>query len=261
MSKTISRRRAIELVSAFGAFSFAAPALAQTAPIPARPYVAPKIGNPIPRVSQPLRLAIIGAGNVGGALGAVWSKAGHRVTFADRDPAVAKARASENSGAASATTREAIAGADIVVVTIPFGAMPDFAQGFAPQLRGKIMFETTNPNTARDGAIVPAALAKGVGLYLRDLFPGVKIVRGFTTFSAAQMSSEAFRRGEKVAVPLAADDPAAMAAGARLVRDAGFDPVEVGDLTQTKRFELGGPAAGAKTAAELRRALGNSTAP
>ena len=54
---------------------------------------------------------------------------------------------------------------------------------------------------------------------------------------------------------MAATDPETMAIGARLVRDAGFEPVEVGGMDTAGRFELGSPAAGVKTAAELRRIL------
>ena len=101
-----------------------------------------------------------------------------------------------------------------------------------------------------------AALAKGSGNAIVEMLPGVRIVRGFNTFSHTVMASEAHRPGEKVGVPMVATDPEAMAIGARLVRDAGFEPVEVsGGMAAANRFELGGPAAGVKTAAELRQIL------
>jgi predicted dinucleotide-binding enzyme len=58
-------------------------------------------------------------------------------------------------------------------------------------------------------------------------------------------------------IPVAASDAGAMAAGVRLIRDMGFDPVEVpGGLAGSAKFELRGPASGVKTAAELRTAMG-----
>jgi predicted dinucleotide-binding enzyme len=228
----------------------AAPAWAQ-APIPARPYVPPKVNHPIPKTAKPLKVAVIGAGNVGGALGTVWARAGHHVMFADRDPATAKTRASE-TGATSGTTAEAIAYGDVVVVTIPYGAWPDFAQENAAALRNKIMFETTNPNPTRDGAVAAPALARGAGLYISDLFPGVKIVRGMSTIAAALMSSEAGRPAPKLAIPVMANDPTAKAMGMQLVNDAGFDAVDAGDLSNAPKFATGSPGAGDKTAAEIR---------
>ena len=190
---TIIRRRFLYLASA-AATAIASPALAQTAPVvPAKPYVPGKVGYPIPKTAKPMKLAVIGAGNVGGALGGLWAKAGHQVMFADRDPAQAKGRATENPGATSGTTVQAIAFADVVVVTVPFAAWPEIAREHGAALKTKIVFETTNASPPRDGAIGEAGLAKGAGLYVQEQLPGVKIARGFTAIGAAQMSSEAGR--------------------------------------------------------------------
>jgi predicted dinucleotide-binding enzyme len=252
MRTTFIRRRFLVL-SASAAALAAMPAWAQTtAPIPARPYVPPKVSHPIPKTAKPLKLGVIGAGNVGGALGAVWAKAGHHIMFSDRDPATAKARAGENPGATSGTNAEAIAFADVVVATIPFGAWPDFAKEFGPALKNKIVFEMTNPNLERDGAVGQRGQAMGAGLYIASLLPGVKITRGMSTIAAALMSSEAGRPAPRVGIPVMANDPAAKAIGMQLVSDAGFDAVDAGDLSAAPKFATGSPGAGAKTAAELR---------
>jgi 8-hydroxy-5-deazaflavin:NADPH oxidoreductase len=252
----LDRRQFIAALTATGATGLAAPVMAQTAPIPARPFVQVPIPNPIPRTSQPMKIGVIGSGNVGGTLGEIWWKAGYLLMFSDRDPAQAAAQAGRMAGAQTGTPEQVIAWADVVFISVPFGAWPDVARQYGQALRGKLVFEPTNPSASRDGAIATAALAKGSGNAIAELLPGVRIVRGFNTFSHTSMGKEANRPGEKVGVPMAATDPATMAIGARLVRDAGFDPVEVpGGMAAASRFELGGPAAGVKTAAELRQIL------
>ena len=250
----LDRRQFIAALAATSA-GLAAPAMAQTAPIPARPFVQVPIPNPIPRTSQPMKIGVIGSGNVGGTLGEVWWKAGHQLMFSDRDPAQAAAQAGRMAGAQAGTPEQVIAWADVVFISVPFGAWPDVARQYGQALRGKVVFEPTNPSASRDGPIAAAALAKGSGNAIAELLPGVRIVRGFNTFSHTAMGKEANRPGEKVGVPMAATDAATMAIGARLVRDAGFDPVEVGGMDTAGRFELGSPAAGVKTAAELRQIL------
>lgn len=252
----LDRRQLIAALAATGVAGFAVPAMAQTAPIPARPYVQVPIPHPIPRTSQPMKIGVIGSGNVGGTLGEVWWKAGHQLMFSDRDPAQVAAQVARMAAAQAGTPEQVIAWADVVFIGVPFGAWPDIASRYGQALRGKVIFEPTNPNASRDGAIAATALSKGIGNTLVELLPGVRIVRGFNTFSHTAMGREANRPGEKVGVPLAATDPATMAIGVRLVRDAGFDPVEVpGGMAAASRFELGGPAAGTRTAAELRQIL------
>ncbi len=252
----LDRRQFIAALAATSALCLPAPAMAQTAPIPARPFVQVPIPYSIPRTSQPMKIGVIGSGNVGGTLGEVWWKAGHQLMFSDRDPAQAAAQAGRMAGAQTGTPEQVIAWADVVFIGVPFGAWPDIARQYGQALRGKVIFEPTNPNASRDGAVATAALAKGIGNAIVEWLPGVHIVRGFNTFSHTAMGKEANRPGEKAGVPLAATDPATMAIGARLVRDAGFEPVEVpGGMAAAGRFELGGPAAGVKTAAELRQIL------
>ena len=252
MRQTINRRRFLLLAGAGRRGSF--PAWAQTV-IPARPYVPPKINHRILKTEIPLKIGIIGSGNVGGALGQVWAHAGHQVMFADRDPVVSKARAKDNPGAKAGTTAEAIAFADVVAVMIPYGAWPDFAKEFGPSLRGKIVFEATNPNVERDGEAGKTGLAKGAALYIQELLPGVKLVRGMSTIPAALMSSEAGRPAPKLGIPVMSNDPVAKRVGIELVSDAGFDPVDAGYLSNAGKFATGGPGAGAKTAPEVRAIL------
>jgi len=82
-------------------------------------------------------------------------------------------------------------------------------------------------------------------------------VRAFSAVDATAIEASAAGRGERLGVPLASDDLEAMQVAEQLVRDAGCDPVTVGDLASARRFQRGGAGFRAHLgAAELRRALG-----
>lgn len=258
-SMTIGRRHLLALGLAVAGLFTAAPGFAQDAAIPARPFVAATIAHPIAQTSQPMQIGVIGSGNIGGTLGELWAKAGHQVMFSDRDPALAQAQAARVPGTRAGTGDEAIAFGNVVLIAVPFGAWPSLAKQYGAALRGKIVLDPTNMSAQRDGAEVQAAVKKAgnTGDAVAAYLPGVKLVRAFNTSSYASFARNAGRPGEKMGIAVAANDPAAMAAGVQLITDLGFDAVQVGGgLSGSAKFELGGPAAGVKTAAELRAAMG-----
>ncbi len=71
------------------------------------------------------------------------------------------------------------------------------------------------------------------------MFPGARWVKAFNTVYFKTLESEAHRDGDRLGIPLAGDDREAVETAARLVRDAGFDPVIVGGLERGKEFEPG----------------------
>lgn len=233
------------------------PAFGQDAPIPARPFVAAPVAHPMPRTSRPMKIGVIGSGNIGGTLGELFAKAGHQVMFSDRDDANAKAQAARVAGTRAGSVAEAIAVGDVLLTAIPFGAWPAFAKEHAAALRGKIVLDPTNPNPTRDGELAKIVLTKpSTGEFVAEYLPGVKLIRAFNTTSYASFAKEANRPGEKMGIPVAASDPATLALGVRLVNELGFDAVPVpGGLHGSAKFELRGPAAGVKTAAELKAAM------
>ena len=205
-----------------------------------------------------LRIGIIGAGRIGGTLGELWAKAGHEVFLSSRHPEQLKDVAARIGPRARAgTPREAAAFGEVVLVSVPYGALPQVGGDHAAELRDKVVLETGNPNPGRDGDMAHAARQKGTGVASAEFLPGVRLVRAFTSVPASALRSEAHRAGERVAIPLAADDEAAMKVAVRLVQDAGFEPVVVGPLARARDFDIGTPVfARALTARQLRAALG-----
>ena len=101
-----------------------------------------------------------------------------------------------------------------------------------------------------------AAREKGTGVASAELLPGARLVRAFNSVGYGKLQAEHHRDGDRIAIPLAADDKHALEVAMRLVRDAGFEPVVVGGLATAKTFDVGTPVFGkALTTDELRKAL------
>lgn len=205
-----------------------------------------------------MKIGIIGSGRIGGTLGALWVKAGHEVLFSSRHPDELKELVERLGPAARAgTPRDAAVFGEVILISVPYHAVPEIGRDLGRELAGKVVLETGNPYPSRDGEMAVAAQIKGMGLASAEYLPGVRLVRAFNTIPSSALRSEAHRAGDRVAIPLASDDAEALAVASRLVKDAGFEPVVVGPLARAKDFDIGTAVyARALTARELRKALG-----
>ncbi len=209
------------------------------------------------QTARPMKIGVIGSGRIGSTLGGLWARAGHEVMFSDRDPEQS-ARAAQAAGARARTgsVAQAVDFGDVVLVAVPYGALPAVAKEAGAALKGKIVINPNNPVPSRDGEMAVQAKEKGAAVSAAALLPGARTVRSFNAWGYALMQREANRPAPRMAMPLAADDPEALQVGVRLVSDAGFDPVPAGSLAASKAFDLGSPVSGrVLTAAELRQAL------
>lgn len=206
---------------------------------------------------KPVRIGVIGSGRIGSTIGGLWAKAGHEVMFSDRDAEQVK-RAIDGLGprARAGSVDEAAAFGDAVLIAVPYGALPAVQQQVGARLKGKVVIDPNNPVPGRDGEMAIAARERGAGVSTAALLPGARIVRAFNSWGWSTMGREANRPAPRMAIPVAADDPAALALGLRLVADAGFDPVDAGSLAASKAFDLGSAVSGRiLTAPEMRQAL------
>ncbi len=208
--------------------------------------------------SRSLKIGIIGTGKIGGGLAELWAKAGHELRISSRHPDQLRPLAERLGPKVRAgTPQEAAAFGEIILVSVPYGALPQVGRDYAELMKGKVVLETGNPFPHRDGEMAEPARAKGTGTASAEYLPGVRLVRAFNCIPHTNLRSDAHRAGERIAIPLAADDQQALQVGVRLVQDAGFEPVVVGPLARAKEFDVGSPVFGrALTARELRQALG-----
>ncbi|HTS85642.1 MAG TPA: NAD(P)-binding domain-containing protein [Usitatibacter sp.] len=203
-----------------------------------------------------MKIGVIGSGRIGGTLGELWAKAGYDVMFSSLDLEHDK-RLAAKVGARAGTPAQAASFGEVLLVSVPYPALEQIGHDYESSIRGKVVLDTSNPIQARDGEMAVAAREKGTGVASAEFLKGAKLVRAFNSVGYAKLRSEHDREGERIAIPLAADDGHALEVAARLVKDAGFEPVVVGGLSTAKSFDVGTPVFGkALTAAELRKALG-----
>jgi hypothetical protein len=212
----------------------------------------------VAHATESLKIGIIGSGRIGGTLGELWAKAGYPVMFSSLDLEKDKELAARvGNGAQAGTPAQAAAFGEVLLVSVPYSALPQIGRDLAASIKGKVVLDTSNPVQARDGDMAVPAREKGTGVASAEYLGGARLVRAFNSVGYTYLRSEAHRSGERIAIPLAADDPDALKVAIRLVEAAGFEPVVVGGLARAKAFDVGTPVFGkAMTAAELRKALG-----
>ncbi len=200
--------------------------------------------------SNPLKIGIIGSGNIGSTLGEFWAKAGHQVLFSSRNPEKLKPLVDKVGPQARAgTVQDAIAFGDVILIAVPYGSMSQISKDYAKDLAGKIVIDTGNAVLARDGEIGKEAREKGVGLTTQRLLPGVRVVRAFNTLGVNRLRNNANRAEARIAIPMAGDDQEALKVASRLVRDAGFDPAVLGGMDRARLFEQTNPLYGQEISA------------
>jgi predicted dinucleotide-binding enzyme len=206
----------------------------------------------------PLKIGIIGTGNIGSALAKHWAKAGHELLISSRHPEELQNLAkSLGPKVRVGTPREAAQFGDVILLSVPYKATPDIGRELASELKGKILLDTGNPYPMRDGAMAVDARKRGTGVTSKEYLPGVRLVRAFNAINADNLENDGNRKGGLWAIPLASDDAEALKVAERLVRDAGFDPVVVGGLARAREFDYGTKVyTRLLTAKQLREELG-----
>ncbi|MBK8976109.1 MAG: NAD(P)-binding domain-containing protein [Planctomycetes bacterium] len=184
-----------------------------------------------------MKIAIIGAGNVGGALGAAWSKGDHDVVFAVREPDGERTRAllAELGGRARAThVIEAVAAADVVVLATPWPAT-EAALRAAGDMTGKVLLDCTNPLAADLSGLTHGHTTSG-GELVAQWARGARVVKIFNTTGSDNMADPDYG-GTPVTMLYAGDDEQANAVAAELASELGFAPVRLGPLSAARLLE------------------------
>jgi predicted dinucleotide-binding enzyme len=242
-----TRRGVLQLAGGGAAFIAlaAGPALAQTASAQTGP------GAP------PLRIATIGAGREGGAVGALFVKAGHPVMFSSRHPEELKDLVAGLGALAKAgTVAEAVAFGEVVLLVVPYGAVAQIGKEYGAALAAKpLVIDVSNPIARRDGEDLVKLVNEegGAGLATAKALPGAYLVRAFNAIGSGKLAELAHRPGGPVGIPIAGDDQAALALASRLIKEIGFEPVVVGGLAMGKYLVPGTPLAPVHTPEEIRQ--------
>lgn len=201
-----------------------------------------------------LKIGTIGSGRIGATLGELWLKAGHEVMFSSLDLEYDKALAARLGGKARAgTSRQAAAFGEVLLLAVPYSAVPQVGKDLGSLLKGKVVLDASNPILSRDGETAVWAREKGAGLASAELLPGARIVRAFNAVSYARLPEIAQSKGERPGMPMAGDDAKAIAVVSRLVSEVGFEPVVIGPLAMGKHLVPGTPLSGVQPPERLRQ--------
>ena len=214
--------------------------------------------EPSARTAHPMKIGIIGTGEIGSALARHWAAVGHQLIISSRHPEQLASLAKElGPNVKTGTPREAAAFGEVVLISVPYGATPQVGHDYAAELKGKVVLDTGNPYPGRDGDMAVRDRQRGTGVASKEYLPGTRLVRAFNAINAGPLANEGFRKPERLGIPLASDDAEAMKIASQLVSDAGFDPVPVGGLVRAREFDYGTPVyVRGMTAVQLRKALG-----
>jgi 8-hydroxy-5-deazaflavin:NADPH oxidoreductase len=182
-----------------------------------------------------MNVAIIGAGNVGRALAASFTRAGHTVTFSSRDPEHAAAAAAATGARFVRTSAEATSAAEVVVLAIPFASAREVVAEIRDTVAGKPVIDVTNrmsfgPNgpTIDNGESNAERLAAWL--------PNAHVVKAFNTLLASHQA-DPIAEGTTLDGFVAGDDRDAKETVLALVRSIGLNPVDVGPLARAQQLE------------------------
>ncbi len=167
--------------------------------------------------------------------------------------------ASAGPTAHAGTVEQAIAFGDVVLLVVSYTAVEQIAKDYSQALAGKqLVIDVSNPIARRDGDAIVNWVGEqgGAGLATAKLLPGAHLVRAFNAINYLKLTADAHRPGEPVGVPIAGDDPNAIALSAELIKEIGFEPVVVGGLAMGKYLVPGTPLVGEHTPAEIRQIAG-----
>ena len=186
-----------------------------------------------------MKLAIIGAGNVGGALGANWVQKGHEVFFGVRDPKTEKTQAllkKIGAKARAGTAAEAAASADIIVLSTPWPATEAAVRSMG-DIKGKIILDTTNPLTrGADGISLEIGHSISAGEKVQGWAAGASVFKTLNTTGFSNMANPVYN-GVKSVMFDASDDVANKPKVINLVGDLGFEVIDAGPLRNARLLE------------------------
>lgn len=184
-----------------------------------------------------MKIAIIGAGNVGGVLGAAFASRGHEICFAVRDPGAGKNQdllKKVGEQARASAVREAAADAEVVILATPWPATERILGEVGP-LTGKILLDCTNPLKPDLSGLAVGAATSG-GEQVAEWAPGAKVFKVFNQ-TGFNIMADPVVDGRKSLMLVCGNDEDVKPKVLKLVEEVGFEAVDFGDLSGSRLLE------------------------
>ncbi len=183
-------------------------------------------------------IAIIGTGEVAGALGPEFAAQGHTVVYGSRNPnrhSVQELVERTGNGASATMQADSVAGADIVVLAVPGLLVGGITEGLG-DLSGKIIIDPTNPMNRSEDREFTHAIDSSNAQIIQELVPDADVVKAFSTLNWRTMVDPG-ESGGPVSIPLVGDSPAAKERVAELCRGMGLEPIDLGGVEMARWVE------------------------
>ena len=178
-----------------------------------------------------MKVAIIGAGNVGKALGTSITRAGHDVTISASTPESAQQAATAVGAHPAATNTAAVADAELVILAVPYAtAGSAVAAEIRDAVAGKTVVDVTNPIKPNFSGL---AASTSAAEELQELLPEASVIKAFNTIFATNQANPS----SDIDGYVAGDDDKAKQRVMSLVESMGFAPVDVGPLSSARHLE------------------------
>lgn len=187
-----------------------------------------------------MKIGILGSGLMGGKLGTLFARAGHEVVFSySRDPMkLARLALDAGNGARPGSPRDAVRTSDVLLLAVHWSRVSDVTRQ-AGSLSGKVVVSCTLPMSKSDSKLVVGRTSSGAEVLARKL-RGARFVNTFGTVPSEVLFSvyEARRRrARRPTLVVCGNDARAKHVAARLARDIGFDPLDLGPLRLSRYTE------------------------
>lgn len=192
----------------------------------------------VPTATLADRIAVIGTGDVGSALGPEFAALGHDVVYGSRDPSrdEVKALVERTGGSATATTSaNAVIDADIVVLAVP-GRLAARIAGDLGELSGKIIIDPTNHYERNENGIPVMLTLPSNAEAIQAAAPGSMVVKAFNTLGWREMV-DPDASGGPITIPLVGDSADAKARVASIIEAMDLEAIDLGPLSYAKYVE------------------------
>ena len=184
-----------------------------------------------------MNIGIIGAGNIGSGLGKLWAKKGHKIIFSfSRNPEKLKSLSDAVENASAGSPAEAVQQSDVILFSVRWENVREALEAAGP-LQGKIVIDCTNPLNP-DLSGLEVGRTSSAAEEIAKIAAGAKVVKAFNTVFADVYHSESRLFGSRMPTMFfCGDDGEAKTTVAKLIREAGFEPVDAGPLRSARYLE------------------------
>lgn len=166
-------------------------------------------------------ITIFGQGNMGQAIASVFTSGGHQVDFVGKEGLARPA-------------------GDVVVLAVPYAAVPSIIEANKEALTGKILVDISNPVNFENMDELVTPVDSSAAEEIAKLIPEARVVKGFNTTFTATLATKSVAGKETTTVQLASDDQEAKDIVAGYIQEGGLNTIDAGALKRARELEAMG---------------------